>query len=169
LDIAIVPGIDPETKLSSTFSLVFDKPASDSLVVAPGTPTSGVTASATPTTAFGSSGAGTGAAAASTPTIPYQAPAVATATPAVSSDKVQPAAPAPSQVPTGTKAAAEKKDRNKTPGYIVLAFAAAVGLYAFRQDNLMALNGGSLPGAPDAPGGLGRFARPRSGVPPALT
>jgi hypothetical protein len=51
----------------------------------------------------------------------------------------------------------------------VLGIAAAVALYAWRQDNLMALNGGALPGMAEQPVGLGRFAQPRNGTPPALT
>ena len=96
--------------------------------------------------------------------------------PALPSDKVgqTPTAPAKQQASQGAldaqlAAAAPAKDRNKTPGYIVLALAAAIGLYAWRQDNLMALNGGSLPGAPEETAGLGRFARARQGQPPALT
>ena len=58
-----------------------------------------------------------------------------------------PSAPAKQQASQGAldaqlASAAPTKDRNKTPGYIVLALAAAIGLYAWRQDNLMALNGG---------------------------
>src|SRR5581483_3466723 len=103
-----------------------------------------------------------------TPVVP-----VATGLPA---DKVGETATAPSKqaatapgLDSALASAAPAKDRNKTAGYLVLALAAALALYAYRQDNLMARNGGAVPGAPEEVAGLGRFAKPRQGQPPALT
>jgi hypothetical protein len=103
----------------------------------------------------------------------FHPPAVTPVATGLPAEKVGETATSPAKQaaapPVDASATTPAKDRNKTPGYIVLAFAAAVGLYAWRQDNLMALNGGSLPGAPAEAGGLGRFSRPRQGQPPALT
>jgi hypothetical protein len=168
LDIAIVPGVDPNTKEPAAFALVLDEPSGDSLETASGAPPTVSTISNNYTAP--SEGAGTGAASTSGSVHPPAVTPVATGLPA---DKVGETATAPSKQaaapPINTAVAAPAKDRNKTPGYIVLAFAAAVGLYAWRQDNLMAMNGGSLPGAAAEAAGLGRFARPRQGQPPALT
>jgi hypothetical protein len=179
LDIAIVPGLDPATKQSPTFSLVFDAPANDSLVTTAGTPpTVSTTPSNSATNTAGAaagntSGAGTTSGAGSTFHPPAAVTPVATGLP---SDKVGETATSPAKqaatqpgLDTALNTTGAQKDRDKTPGYIVLAFAAAVGLYAWRQDNLIARNGGSLPGERAEPGGLGRFSRPREGQPPALT
>jgi hypothetical protein len=170
LDIAIIPGVDPNTKQTSTFSLAFDAPGADAL-----TTSSGATPS--PPASGGSTLGGSGATSpaanpASSATHPATPISVPTGLPA---DKVGATATAPAnQVATqpgldaAVKAATPEKDRDKWPGVVVLVFAALVGLYAWRQDNLMAMNGGRLPGD-DAVSGLGRFARPRQGQPPALT
>ena len=171
LDISLVPGADPNTKAPSTFSLVFDAPTDAAITTATGTaPTPSTSAS----TGFNSDTATNPATAGSGSFHP--APSVTPVAPALPTDKVGQMATAPANqaatqgaLDAQLAASAPAKDRNKTPGYIVLAFAAAIGLYAWRQDNLMAMNGGSLPGAPAEPGGLGRFARPRQGQPPALT
>jgi hypothetical protein len=172
LDVSLVPGTDPNTKAVSTFSLVFDAPTAASLTTAEGTPpqvTSDTTSFGSPTTI--ASGATSGAGSTFHP-----APAVTPVAPALPADKVGQTATAPAKQAASQPAldsqlasSAPAKDRNKTVGYIVLAFAAAVGLYAWRQDNLLAMNGGTLPGASPEPGGLGRFSRPRQGQPPALT
>ncbi|MEY2421819.1 MAG: hypothetical protein QOI95_1886 [Acidimicrobiaceae bacterium] len=170
LDIAIIPGVDPATSAPAAFSLVLDAPTSASLeTFAAPPPTVAPVANNNP--AAGSNNGSTAGAGTSTGTVhPPVITPVATGLPA---DKVGETATAPSKqaatTPVNTAASAPAKDRNKTAGYIVLAFAAAIGLYAWRQDNLMAMNGGSLPGAAEEPGGLGRFSRPRQGVPPALT
>jgi hypothetical protein len=174
LDIAIVPGVDPDTKAPATFSLVFDAPTDASLQTTAGTPptvsTIATTNAATP--AGAGSSVGTGATSGGSNSF-HAAPVTPVAT-GLPADKIGETATAPSRqagtTPTvNTALATSPKERNKTPGYIVLAFAAAVGLYAWRQDNLIAMNGGTLPGATDEPRGLGRFSRPRHGQPPALT
>jgi hypothetical protein len=170
LDIAIVPGVDPDTKATATFSLVFDAPANNSLETMAGPPP---TVSTIPTihTAPQTVAAGTGATSGSGSS--FHPPAVSPIATGLPTDKVGETATAPSKQaaapPINTSAPSAPQDRNKTPGYIVLALAAAIGLYAWRQDNLMAMNGGALPGRADEAGGLGRFSRPRHGQPPALT
>lgn len=170
LDIAIVPGVDPETKAPATFSLVFDAPSNDSIETS-AVPPPTVSTISNNNTATQNNSAETGATSASGSS--FQSPAVAPIATGLPADKVGETATSPAKQaatpPINTPASSPAKDRNKTPGYIVLAFAAAVGLYAWRQDNLMAANGGSLPGAAAEAGGLGRFSRPRQGVPPALT
>jgi hypothetical protein len=174
LDISLVPGVDPNTKAPSAFSLVFDPPTDASLATAAGSappPTTPAPSSlgATPGGAvLPASGDGAGSFHPAAPVTPVA--------PAIPSEKVgqTPTAPANQAASQGAldaqlASAAPAKDRNKTPGYIVLALAAAIGLYAWRQDNLMAMNGGALPGAPEEAAGLGRFSRPRHGQPPALT
>jgi hypothetical protein len=175
LDIAIVPGVDPDTKAPATFSLVFDAPTGASLLTTTGSPasvstipTNGVSAPAG--AGSGSSvGAGTTNGAGSS----FHAPPVSPVATGLPADKVGETATAPSKqagtTPITTAIGTTAKERNKTPGYVVLAFAAAVGLYAWRQDSMLAMNGGALPGAADEPRGLGRFSRPRQGQPPALT
>lgn len=171
VDVAVVPGVDPTTSAASTFSLVFNGPSNDSLASQAGPPPTVAPISSKPsvTPAAGSSGAS------GTAPSTFQAPPPTPLATGVPTDKVGQTATAPAkqQATQGALdaqlASSPAKDRNKMPGYIVLAIAAAIGLYAWRQDNLMALNGGSLPGAPEEPGGLGRFAQPRQGQPPALT
>jgi hypothetical protein len=171
LDIAIVPGVDPTTKAPAAFSLVFDAPTGSSLETAAGPPPT-ISTMTNNVAAPQSNGAGAGATTSGSGSS-FHAPAVTPVATGLPADKVgenataaskQAATPAPIE-----SAAAPAKDRNKTAGYIALAFAAAIGLYAWRQDNLMAQNGGALPGAPDEVAGLGRFSRPRHGQPPALT
>jgi hypothetical protein len=177
LDIAIVPGVDPSTKQPGTFSITFDAPSNDSLgTVAGAAPSAG----ATPAT-FASSGSAAGStaetgaltshpAATSRPSLPP----TATGLPGdkVGQTATSPANQAASQpglTSTLDATNASSSKPNKTAGYVVLVFAALVGLYAYRQDNLMARNGGVLPGAEAEVGGLGRFSKSRSGQPPALT
>jgi hypothetical protein len=172
VDVAILPGVDPTTTTTSTFSLAFNAPADESLASEAGSPAP-VTSPPSDTTPAGD-GAGAGAPASGGST--FHTPAIVPIATGLPADKIgetatSPAKQAASQanlnqaIADGTPA----KDRNKTPGYLVLALAAAIGVYAWRQDNLIALNGGTAPGAPDEPGGLGRFSRPRHGSPPALT
>jgi hypothetical protein len=177
LDIAIVPGVDPSTKQSPTFSIVFDAPANDSLATTAGPPPTVSTSPSNSAKNTAGAGAGTGSSAGTGAGSTFHPPAavtpVATGLPAskVGETATSPAKQAASQpgLDTALTPAAADKERNKTPGYIVLAFAAAIGLYAWRQDNLIARNGGSRPGATAEQGGLGRFSRPREGQPPALT
>ena len=168
LDIAIAPGVDPNTKAPAAFALVFDAPANDSLETASGPAPTVSTISNNFTTAPSEGAGATGGSGAA-----FQAPAVSPVATGLPADKVGETATAPSKQaaapPINASASTPAEDRNKTPGYIVLAFAAAIGMYAWRQDNLMAMNGGSLPGAAEEAGGLGRFSRPRHGQPPALT
>ena len=171
VDVAIVPGVDPTTTSTSTFSLTFNAPSDDTLGTDSGSPPP-VTAPPPDNSAAAGAGA-TGAPASGGTFHPSPVTPVATGLPA---DKIGQTATAPAKQAASqanlNQAIADStpvKDRNKTPGYLVLALAAAIGVYAWRQDNLMAMNGGALPGAPDEPGGLGRFSRPRHGSPPALT
>jgi hypothetical protein len=170
LDVAIVPGVDPSTKQTSTFSLVFDAPGADSVTATAGTtpPATNVTAGSPAPSAVGASSpapSGVSRPASSPISVPTGLPA----------DKVGQTATAPAQqaatrpgLDTALDAVAAAKTRDKWPGIVVLVLAALIGLYAWRQDNLMAMNGGTLAGA-DAVSGLGRFARARDGQPPALT
>jgi hypothetical protein len=168
LDVAIVPGVDPTTKAATPFSIVFDAPANDAVGTIGGTPPTVPPATTPPsnngTTNPGGSGAGS-----------FQ-PSVTPIATGLPIDKVGQTATAPSAqastqpgLDTALADAALPKDRDRRIGYVVLAIAAAIGLYARRQDNLIATNGGALPGSDDEPAGLGRFSRPRHGQPPALT
>ncbi len=173
VDVAIIPGVDPTTTTTSTFALAFNAPADDSLASEAGSPPP-VTAPPSPTTPIGSD---VGA------TAPHQAAVARSIRPRSrrsppgcpptrsARPRPSPANQAASQANLNQAIAdsTPAKDRDKKPGYLVLALAAGLGLYAWRQDNLMAMNGGALPGAQDEPGGLGRFSRPRHGSPPALT
>jgi len=170
LDIAIVPGVDPTTKSSTPFSIVFDAPDSNALATVGGPPP---TIPPVSSQTFGATGATETAGAASTFHPAPSVPSVATGLP---SDKIGETATSPTKqaasqpgLNTALAASPADKQRDKRIGYVVLALAAAIGMYAWRQDNLMAMNGGTLPGAAEEPGGLGRFARPRQGQPPALT
>lgn len=172
VDVAIVPGVDPTTTKTSTFSLAFNAPGDDALATSEGSPPP-VTSPPADLTSPAGGGASTGAPASGSTFHPPAAAPVATGLPA---DKIGQTATAPAKQAASqgnlNQAIADStpaKDRNKTPGYLVLALAGAIGLYAWRQDNLMAMNGGTLPGAAEAPGGLGRFSRTRKGSPPALT
>src|SRR5205807_9926678 len=99
-------------------------------------------------------------------------------TPAIPADKagqtatspVQQAATAPQ---VAVNASSIDDGRTRRVGILVLAAGAALGLWAWRTDNLtrlssIAATAAGAPG-PTAAGGLGRFVRPRSGQPPALT
>jgi hypothetical protein len=99
-------------------------------------------------------------------------------TPAIPADKagqtatspVQQAATAPQ---IGINASDAENGRTRTLGILVLVAGAALGLWAWRSDNLARLAAATA-GATDAAGdksagGLGRFVRPRTGQPPALT
>jgi len=180
LDVAIVPGVDPSTKQPGTFSLTFDPPSNDSLgTVAGAAPSSAATSASFGSTASPSaSGAGSsvGSVASRPSSVTPRPPVPATPT-GLPADKVGQTATAPANQAAsqpgltsnlGATDASSSKP-NKTAGYIVLVFAALIALYAYRQDNLMARNGGALPGAADEEGGLGRFSKPRHGQPPALT
>jgi hypothetical protein len=178
VDVAIVPGVDATTKQPATFSLTFDAPTNDSLATAAGsTSSAGSTFNSGTSAAESPALSGSGAVSPSPSGVgvhPPVPPSVPTGLPA---DKVGQTATAPAKQAASqpgldsalnaTTAAA--KQTNKTAGWIVLALAILVGLYAYRQDNLLARNGGVLPGAEEEVGGLGRFAKPRSGQPPALT
>lgn len=180
LDVAIVPGVDPSTKQPGTFSLVFDAPSDGSLATAAGAaPTVGGTSSEfgpSGSTATGSIAGGSIAGSHATTGSRPSLPPTPTGLP---SDKVGQTATAPANQAASqpglastldTSAPASSKT-NKTAGYVVLVLAALAALYAYRQDNLMARAAGALGGADaDAEaGGLGRFSKPRSGQPPALT
>lgn len=176
VDVAIVPGVDPASKQPGTFSLTFDAPSDGSLATTGGSappatstsPTFGSSGSSIGSVATGSSGT-SHAGATSRPSLPP--------TPTgLPSDKVGQTATAPANQAASqpglttnldTTSASSSKP-SKTAGYVVLVLAALAALYAYRQDNLMARNGG-LAGAEAEVGGLGRFSKPRNGQPPALT
>ena len=179
IDLAIVPGVDPQTHATSTFALTFDSPKNESLAATSGSSGSTPSSFSTPST-FSTAGSPSGAGSTSgvgAPSGGVHPPAAASVPTGLPTDKVGQTATAPANQQASqqalnsalnpTSSSADKP--NKTAGYIVLAFAALVGLYAYRQDNLMARNGGVLPGAKEEVGGLGRFTKPRTGQPPALT
>lgn len=176
LDIAVVPGVDPATKQTSTFSLVFDAPSGSSLVTVPGAPPTVPTAPTGPVANNAATGSGSSGASAGTARSSFRAPApvtpIATGLPAeklgeTATSPTKQAATAPAL--DTSLARAPQPERNRAAGYLVLLLTAAVALYAWRQDSLVAHNGGTRPGARAEPGGLGRFSRPREGQPPALT
>ncbi len=179
LDVAIVPGVDPSTKQSGTFSVTFDPPGNDSLATvaasSPSTTGSNYTASTFPSASPAASGSGAAASYPSTGSV--HPPAVTPSATGLPADKVGETATSPAKQAASqpglnsalNSSPASSSKPNKTAGYIALVVAALVGLYAYRQDNLMARNGGVLPGATAEVGGLGRFTKPRTGQPPALT
>jgi hypothetical protein len=174
LDVVLVPGLDPSVpsgNAGSTFELVFDQVAPTSIATTPGTPIAAAPAlsgpsldaipSSSPTGAIHTGGTGV------VPVVP---------TPAVPADKagatatspVQQAATAPQ---IALDAASTKDGRTRPLGILVLLAGAGLALWAWRSDNLARIAAaGTAAGADDgAPGGLGRFVRPRAGQPPALT
>jgi hypothetical protein len=167
LDIAIVPGVDPTTHAPAPFSLTADPPTAGALTLSGGSPSAVTPPQSSPSVSPGASKtavASTGVGA------PSPRPVATPAPTGLPSDKVStPASTSPQAGANPTLASAEVPERDKRAGFIVLGIAAAVALYAWRQDNLMALNGGALPGMAEQPVGLGRFAQPRNGTPPALT
>ena len=173
VDVASIPGVDPTTTTTSTFSLVFNQPANDSLASEPGAPATVSTVSnLTPTPADGATAPASGASGGGSTFHPPAVTPVATGLP---TDKLGETATSPSKqaatqpgLTNAIASATPAKERNKTLGYLVLALAAAVGVYAWREDNLAAV--AAVAGAePSEPAGLGRFSRPRQGQPPALT
>jgi len=175
--VAIVPGVDPASKQPGTFSLTFDAPDNGSLgtvngAAPPATSTSPISSSgfSTGSVATGSVGTTSHAGMTSRPSLPPTPTGLPTEK--VGQTATAPANQAASQPGLTTNldsTSASSSKPSKTAGYVVLVLAALAALYAYRQDNLMARNGGALPGTEDEEGGLGRFSKPRHGQPPALT
>ncbi len=173
VDVAIIPGVDPTTTTTSTFALAFNAPADDSLASEAGSPPP-VTAPPTRPLRSGAMWVATAPATGGGST--FHPPAVAPIATGLPADKVGQTATSPANQAASqanlNQAIADStpaKDRDKKPGYLVLALAAGLGLYAWRQDNLMAMNGGALPGAQTSQAVSPLFSRPRHGSPPALT
>ena len=165
LDIALVPGTvatAPAGANGSTFSLVIDRPGADALQVSAGSGPTGGDFASSDAGSFGDVAPGTfdagpsGAFAAPSFTPPAAAPAAAPSlTPTEQAPSVAtPAAPEPISdgYDAGTRAL----------GLIVFAIGAAVALRSVLQSR-----GG--PDLTESVGGLGRFARPRTGTPPPLS
>ncbi|MDQ1423996.1 MAG: hypothetical protein QOD72_1494, partial [Acidimicrobiaceae bacterium] len=160
LDIAIVPGLDPTTKTPTPFAITFAEPTNDAVTTIEVTPPS---ISPSPPTLTATPGASN----------PHPSPPpVAAGLPAdkigqtATAPVIQAATP-PSGNPTPVQTAASTRD--KRLGYFLILLAAAIGLYAWRQDKKIASNRGALVGAGCEPRGLGRFQRVRNEQPPALT
>jgi len=171
LDVVLVPGTDPtlpEGANGSTFQLVFDKLTAGAIVTTPGTPPPVPATSPAPAGASGlAPGPGTFG-----PRTPVLAPVAPT--PAVPVDKagatatspVQQAATAPQ---VAISAAAAERAGTRWFGAAVVAIGVALALWARREDNLgrlAALRGEAMVAADR---GLGRFVRPRTGLPPPLS
>lgn len=176
LDIAIVPGVDPATKQTSTFSLVFDAPSEASLVTVAEAPPTVPAAPSNPVSNNTPDGSGSPGSSAGPVRGTFRAPApvapIATGLPAekIGETATSPANQAATAPALDTALArAPQEERNRAAGYVVLLSIAAVALYAWRHDNPTARNGGSARGALAEAGGLGRFSRPREGQPPALS
>ncbi|MEY2567575.1 MAG: hypothetical protein QOE35_2104 [Actinomycetota bacterium] len=154
LDVAVVPGLDPTTNTQAPFAVSFEAPTNEAVTtidVAPPTVPSPPTLSAIPD---------------ASPSSFQTLLPVATGLPA---DKVGQTATAPTREvatrpqldPTPITPAASTRD--KRLGYLLFVLVAAVGLYAWRRDVLMASgDGGELRG-------LGRFTRTRDKQPHGLT
>jgi hypothetical protein len=160
LDVAIIAGIDPATNTQVPFAVSFEGPTDDAVTtidVAPPPVPSPATSSVFPDT---------------TPIQLQSPPPVATGLPA---DKVGQTATAPTRQvatrpqldPTPITHAASTRD--KRLGYLLFVLVAALGLYAWREDHLMASSRALDADAESQPRGLGRFKRSRAEPPPALT
>lgn len=181
LDIVITPGTTPEDA-GSTFSLVFDRPGADALTTTAGGGGSSFSGGSSDFSAPSSSPSGSGSfSAPSTGSSGSSFSAPSTDAGTASPPAAEAALPPENQValdaPTQTQPAASTDDRDKvkTLGIGVLLLGAALAAWAFMTGNGAGLGATNLPGAAavaagdPAPGGLGRFVRPRVGPPPSLS
>ncbi|MEY2438576.1 MAG: hypothetical protein QOF97_3412 [Acidimicrobiaceae bacterium] len=181
LDVVLVPGTDPALPAAkgSTFQLVFEKIAANSIATTTGTaptiPTPhplGSPASAAgggsvaPSPASSSGGGGS-----------FKSPSVPsgvsfTPTPALPQDKLGQTATSPVRNAATTPqvtipAATETSDSTRLLGLLVLV--AGVGLALFTWRDEAKARAAPLAAITTEDGGLGRFVRPRTGAPPALS
>jgi hypothetical protein len=184
LDVVLVPGSDPALPAAggSTFQLVFEKIEANAIATVPGTaptiPTPHPLGSSSPSPA--ASGASSGASSGSSGSGSFRAPAAPapasfTPTPALPSDKLGQTATSPVRNAATTPqvavpaANAAKQSNTRLLGLLVLVAGIGLALFAWRDD----AKAKAVSAGPDAPegeeGGLGRFVRPRTGAPPALT
>ena len=183
LDVVLTAGKDPALPTNSTFQLVFEKIEANAIATTPGTsptiPTPHPLGSPAPSPA--ASGAGSGASSGSAGGSSFHAPAVPptasfTPTPALPADKIGQTATSPVRNAATTPqvalpVAAAKETNTRLLGLLVLVSGLGLALWAWRDDGKVKV----LPGQTAEgelvvhEGGLGRFVRPRTGPPPALT
>jgi hypothetical protein len=182
LDVVLVSGTDPTLPAGangSTFQFVFEKIAPTAIAT-----TSGGSGAAPPPLSspafgsFGASGAGAGGTAGTHAVVAPPSGASVVPTPAIPADKAGQTATSPvQQAATAPQVAINATDsesgRTRTLGILVLLAGTALGLWAWRSDNLARIDAAtaSATGMADEKDarGLGRFVRPRTGQPPALT
>jgi hypothetical protein len=177
VNVVITPGtVTPEAPVGSTFSLAFAPPSTAALTTTPGE-SSGVGLVVDPTTDFADEPIG---ALADEGTTVFSADEVSAFTPALpsSSQGLTPTAPAVRQTTAANVVPATGSGRSSAIAFLVLVAALAImvrlnkipvpGLR--RLGPLAAGPGHVAPTLATTPetGGLGRFARPRTGTPPPL-
>jgi hypothetical protein len=179
LDVVLVPGTvaaptdGTAPPVGSTFSLGFD--AADGAVLTTAAGSSG-DASFTPDSSSFASGGGSF----STPSSPsFSAPSTPVAAPALEPQEQAPSVPQQQALPPTTPVKGESKTARSVAFLILLAGLAFAGLAYLTPDRedgaMVGLSRFRRPApavnTPIEPveGGLGRFARPRSGPPPALS
>jgi hypothetical protein len=175
LDVVFTAGKDPSLPTDSTFQLVFEKIEANAIATTQGTspaiPTPHPLGS--PAISPAGSGATSGASGGS-----FHAPAVPasgsfTPTPALPQDKLGQTATSPVRNAATTPqlavpAAATRNDSNtRLLGLLVLVAGIGLALWAWRDEAKVKMVPAEAAVAED--GGLGRFVRPRTGPPPALT
>jgi hypothetical protein len=180
LDVVFTAGKDPALPTDSTFQLVFEKIEANAIATTPGTAPTIPTPHplGTPAASPAVNGAGSGATSSgSTGGSSFHAPSVPpsasfTPTPALPADKLGQTATSPvrnaATAPKVAVAAATGNDSNtRLLGLLVLVAGLGLALWAWRDEAKVKL----VPAEAAVPqdGGLGRFVRPRTGPPPALT
>jgi hypothetical protein len=180
LDVVLTAGTDPSLPTDSTFQLVFEKIEANAIATTPGTAPTIPTPHplGTPAASPAVNGAGSGATSSgSTGGSSFHAPSVPpsasfTPTPALPADKLGQTATSPvrnaATAPKVALAAATGNDSNtRLLGLLVLVAGLGLALWAWRDEAKVKLVPAEATEARD--GGLGRFVRPRTGPPPALT
>jgi hypothetical protein len=185
LDVVFTAGKDPALPTDSTFQLVFEKIEANAIATTPGTaptiptpqplgapaPSPAASGTGTGVTSSGSAGGGS-----------FHAPAVPpaasfTPTPALPADKLGQTATSPVRNAATTPqlavpaAATGNESNTRLLGLLVLVAGLGLALWAWRDEaKVKVLPGQTAEGALVVEeGGLGRFVRPRTGAPPALT
>ena len=186
LDVVLTPGKNPAlpAPAGAPFQLVFEKIEANAIATTPGTAptvtTPQLSGSGTPSVVPGSSGGSLAPAPSASsggggsfrpPTAPASTPF--TPTPALPQDKLGQTATSPvrnaattPQVAVPVKAVANS-DSTRLLGLLVLVAGVGLALWAWRDEAKAKASPVEALVAED--GGLGRFVRPRTGAPPALT
>jgi hypothetical protein len=188
LDVVLTAGVDPQLPAAngSTFQLVFEKIEPNAIATTPGTAPTLTTPKPlgppSPAPAASTAGSGSGSGATSSSGSggggSFRAPATPsgasfTPTPALPQDKLGQTATSPVRNAATTPqvavpAAAAVKDTNtRLLGLLVLVAGIGLALWTWRDEAKVKVVPAEAAAGED--GGLGRFVRPRTGPPPALT